>query len=173
MTLNPAKPTIELWSDGSIQPANPGPHGGWGAIIVGEEVNEGHKYRAMAGYYSACPGYLEATSQRSEAFAVLRSLQALPTACRINLVTDSQYVIRSIQNLQRGKMPKANSDIWREMAEMVEQHEINTDHVYGHTGVDLNEWADKLAYNAAYEMLGRDEYHDCIPGIRKYIPARS
>ena len=167
MTLNRARPTIELWSDGSIQPANPGPHGGWGAIIVGEEVNEGYKYRAMSGYYQ------RATSQRSEAFAVLRSLQALPTACRVSLVTDSQYVIRCIQNLQRGRMPKANQDIWLEMRSMVEKHQIVLDHVYGHTGVDLNEWADKLAYNAAYEMQGKDEYHHEIPGIRKYIPSRS
>ena len=53
MTLKQDKPTIEIWTDGSIQPTNPGPHGGWGAIIVGQEVNEGHKYRAMSGYYLA------------------------------------------------------------------------------------------------------------------------
>lgn len=161
------KPTIELWTDGSIQPTNPGPHGGWSGIIISQEVNEGHLYRALAGHY------LDATSQRSETFAVLRSLQALPTACCINLVTDSQYVLRGIQNLQNGRMPKANIDIWQDMEAMVNKHEIKADHVRSHTGEILNEWADMLAYNAAVEMIGRDEYHDSIPvKLKKVRPKK-
>lgn len=166
MTLNQAKPHIEIWTDGSVQPENPGPHGGWGAIIVGQEVNEGHLYRALSGYYQ------QAASPRSEAFAVMGSLSKLTIPCKVTIITDAQYVTRCIANLQRGILPKTHQDIWEMVRPLVQKHRIHCEHVHSHTGVDLNEWADKLAYNAAYERVGKDEYHDSIPGIRKYIPPR-
>jgi ribonuclease HI len=174
MTLKQAnKPHIAIWTDGSIQPTNPGLHGGWGAVIVGQEVNEGHLYRAISGYYQ------DASSPRSEAFAAMHSLSALAIPCKVTIVTDCQYVIRCVANLQRGIMPKTHQDIWELVRPLVKVHRIHCDHVHSHSRTDqekfgdklaLNRWADKLAYNAAYAMVGVNEYHNEIPKVKKYAP---
>jgi ribonuclease HI len=175
MTLKQDKPKIEIWTDGSVQPENPGTQGGWSAIIVGQEVNEGHLYRAISGYYQQA----DATSPRSEAFAAMHALSKLTIPCKVTIVTDCQYVIRCVANLQRGIMPKTHQDIWELVKPMVGMHRIHCDHVHSHSRTDqgkfgdklaLNRWADKLAYNAAYRMVGLDEYHDAIPQVKKHIP---
>ena len=66
-----------MWTDGSVRPTNPGPHGGWGVIF---RMQDGDKvrYRAISGYIQG-----ETTNQRTELSALLYGLKALNYPCRI------------------------------------------------------------------------------------------
>lgn len=154
MTQSPAKPTVTVWTDGSVYPTNPGPDGGWAAILFGED---GNRIRALSGHFAA------ATNQRAEAFAVLHGLQALKKPCNVLVRTDSEYVIRCLDALKHKRNLKANTDIWRLFPEVLDKHVVTCEHVPGHAGIVENEWANKLAYEAAISRQGIDQYFDEMP----------
>ncbi len=155
MTLSPtSKPCVSLWTDGSTYPTNPGPDGGWAAILFGDD---GKHIRALSGHFAA------ATNQRAEAYAVLYGLQALKMPCTVVVMTDSEYVIRCLDALKHKRTLKANMDIWSKFSAVLGKHDVSCKHVPGHTGVVENEWANKLAYEAAIARQGIDQYFDRLP----------
>ncbi len=148
---------IEIWTDGSVQPMNPGPHGGWAAVLYLPQYG---KYRAMSGYFR------DATNQRAEGYAVLHALDALTKPCNVKIHTDSMYVIRCIQRMKtKHKLPDANQDIWRHVLPLLKTHSVTAFYVKGHNHNKLNDWADFLAYKAAQYFQGEDHYHASIPLI--------
>jgi ribonuclease HI len=79
------------------------------------------------------------------------------------LFTDSQYVANAVQkgwaakwrsrNWMRDKTHKAmNSDLWKELLELLGKHEVVFRWVRGHAGNPENERCDVLAKNAAQGM---------------------
>ena len=140
-----------LYTDGACR-GNPGP-GGWGVLMLyGEHERE------------LCGGEPETTNNRMELTAALRGLEALKRGCRVSLYTDSQYLRRGIlewlpQWKARGwrtaaKKPVKNEDLWRELDEAVQRHEIDWHWVKGHAGDPGNERADALANRGIEEMDG-------------------
>jgi ribonuclease HI len=137
---------VDIYTDGACK-GNPGV-GGWGAIL-----ESGGKSREL------CGGELLTTNNRMELTAVIRALEALRRPCKVRVHTDSQYVQQGISTWihnwkKRGwrtadRKPVKNEDLWRQLDELAQQHEIEWLWVRGHAGHDGNERADALANRGA------------------------
>ncbi len=134
--------TVHIYTDGACK-GNPGP-GGWGALLTFED-NE----RELFG------GIAQTTNNRMELTAVIEALTALKRRCRIELYTDSQYVMNGIKEWlpqwkRRGwktaaNKPVKNVDLWEKLDALVAAHEVHWHWVRGHNGHPGNERADDLA----------------------------
>lgn len=144
------KPRVEIFTDGACS-GNPG-IGGWGAILRYKETE-----KELSG------GELETTNNRMELMAVIIALSALKTSCNISLYTDSQYVMKGITEwlanwkkngwkTSNKKQAVKNIDLWQQLDELVQKHEIRWIWVKGHNGHAENERCDALA-RAEVELL--------------------
>ncbi len=142
--------TIEIFTDGACK-GNPGP-GGWGVLL-----RLGEHQKTLFG------GELQTTNNRMELTAAIRGLQALKKQARVVITTDSEYVMKGIREWmpnwkKRGwktaaKQPVKNADLWRELDELVNQHEVEWRWVKGHSGHPENELADELANLGVEQVL--------------------
>ena len=142
---------VEIYADGACK-GNPG-IGGWGAWL-----KYGDHARELFG------GEAHTTNNRMEMLAVIRALEALNRRCLIKLHTDSKYVQQGITVWihdwkKRGwktadKKPVKNADLWRELDELAQQHEIEWIWVKGHNGHAGNERADELANQGVAAVRG-------------------
>ncbi len=137
---------VEIFTDGACK-GNPG-IGGWGALM-----QYGRQTRSLYG------GEKYTTNNRMELLAVIRALEALTRPCKVRIHTDSKYVQKGIsewihswkkQNwLTSSKKQVKNNDLWKQLDQLVQQHQIEWFWVRGHSGHDGNEQADKLANQGA------------------------
>jgi ribonuclease HI len=135
-------PQVIIHTDGACS-GNPGP-GGWGAIL-----QFGDKSRELKG------GELATTNNRMELMAAIQALEALTRDCRVELHTDSQYVMKGISEWihnwkRRGwmtadKKPVKNDDLWKRLDQARLRHEVDWRWVKGHAGDPDNERVDQLA----------------------------
>lgn len=134
---------VEIFSDGACS-GNPGP-GGYGAILraagITKEISGGEK---------------QTTNNRMELMGVIAALRALKYPCRVTLTTDSKYVADGISKgwakkwrangwVKSDKKPALNTDLWGELLELLEKHEVKVVWVKGHAGHPENERCDALA----------------------------
>lgn len=137
------KPHVDIYTDGACS-GNPGP-GGWGAILVSGEYEK-----------ELCGGEKRTTNNRMELTAVIAALKALKKPCEVTLTTDSKYVVDAItlgwakkwreNNWMRNKKDKAlNPDLWEELLDLLEIHDVTFRWVKGHAGHSYNERCDRLA----------------------------
>ncbi len=134
--------TIEIFTDGACS-GNPGP-GGWGAILR----YKGHE-KELSG------GDEETTNNRMEMMAVIEALKAINRSSKIDIYTDSKYVMDGITKWLDGwkskgwktasKKPVKNKDLWQEMDSLIQGHKVKFHWVKGHSGHIENERADELA----------------------------
>ena len=106
----------EIYTDGACR-GNPGP-GGWG-VLLRHNGHEKTLYGAEA----------ETTNNRMELMAAIKGLESLTRPCRVRLTTDSQYVMKGIQEWmanwkKRGwktaaKKPVKNQDLWIALDEAI------------------------------------------------------
>lgn len=75
---------VEMYTDGACK-GNPGP-GGWGVLLV----YKGAEKELWGGEH-------DTTNNRMELMAAIAGLVALKRPCQVRLVTDSEYVMRGIQ----------------------------------------------------------------------------
>ena len=143
--------TVYIFSDGACS-GNPGP-GGWGAIL---------RYNTSEKELSG--GEKETTNNRMELTACIEALKILKEPCRVELITDSQYVVNGItkgwaESWRRNgwkkadKKPALNSDLWELLLEQCERHEVNFNWIKGHAGHEENERCDRLAVGAYSRFL--------------------
>ena len=96
---------------------------------------------------------------------VIAGLEKLTKPCRVNIISDSQYVVNAfnknwIENWQnkdwRGsdKKPVKNVDLWQRLLKAAEGHELHFTWVRGHNGHEENERCDRLATAAADRAAG-------------------
>lgn len=133
---------IDIYTDGACK-GNPG-IGGWGALL-----ETGSKSKEI------CGGEVCTTNNRMELTAVIRALQALKRRCTVRLHTDSRYVQQGITEWIHGwkkrnwrtadKKPVKNEDLWKQLDELAQQHDVEWIWVRGHSGHNGNERADELA----------------------------
>ena len=139
--------TVEIYTDGACS-GNPGP-GGLGVIL---KFNDTEKEFSQ--------GYKHTTNNRMELRAVITGLNMLKYPCNVKLYTDSKYVADSIlkgwakgwqQNgwKKADKKPALNVDLWKQLLDLLENHEVEIIWVKGHNDHPYNERCDKLAV-AAY-----------------------
>ncbi|MBA1433019.1 MAG: ribonuclease HI [Epsilonproteobacteria bacterium] len=134
---------ITLFSDGSAL-GNPGP-GGYGVVL-----RYGDKERELSGQEP------HTTNNRMELKGVIEGLKALKEPCEVDIVSDSSYVVKGINEWLEGWIKKdfkkvKNPDLWQEYIEVAKPHKIHAIWVRGHDGHVENERCDKLARDAAQE----------------------
>ncbi len=135
---------ISLFSDGSSL-GNPG-DGGYCAIL---------KYKGNKKIVKGAKK--DTTNNRMELMAVIEGLKALKEACEVEIVSDSSYVVKGINEwlknwIKRDFNKVKNSDLWREYIEVSNKHKINAIWVRGHSGHLENEECDKIARNEAERL---------------------
>ena len=137
---------VEIFTDGACS-GNPGP-GGWGAIL-----QSGGKAKELHG------GERLTTNNRMELTAAIMALEALNRPCRVDLHTDSKYVMDGITKWvfgwqKRGwrtadNKPVKNVELWQALLQAAARHKVTWRWVKGHAGHPENERADRLACAAA------------------------
>ncbi len=146
---------VTIYTDGACI-GNPGP-GGYGAVLL----YEGNR-QELSG------GYRRTTNNRMEIRAVLAGLRSLKEPCRVTVFSDSRYVVDAMSKgwaeswrdkgwRKRDKTPALNPDLWEEMLDLSERHQVEFRWVKGHAGDPENERCDELAVAAA---SGGDLAHD-------------
>jgi ribonuclease HI len=146
-SLPPSLPIVTAWTDGCCL-GNPGP-GSWSAVLL-----SGGSRKEISG------GYRRTTNNRMEILGVIRALEALKERCDITVRSDSQYVVKAMNEgwaenwKARGwrtaaKTPAANPDLWERLLRVRLNHRVTFEWVKGHSGVPENERADELANEAA------------------------
>jgi ribonuclease HI len=133
---------VHLFTDGACK-GNPGP-GGWGALLRYGDVE-----KELFG------GEANTTNNRMELMAAIEGLKALKRPCSVVLTTDSQYVMKGINEWLAGwkkkgwrnaaKQPIKNQDLWQQLDAECQRHQVEWRWVRGHTGHAENERADQLA----------------------------
>ena len=133
---------VNIYTDGACR-GNPG-KGGWGAVL-----EYGGKSKEIYG------GDFSTTNNKMELKAVIEALRLLTEPCRVTLTTDSKYVIQGITEWISGwkknnwknssKQDVKNKDLWIELDNFIEGHNIDWQWVKGHSGHEGNERADELA----------------------------
>jgi len=143
--------SVEMYTDGACR-GNPGP-GGWGVLL-----RSGRRERELFG------GEFDTTNNRMELMAAIEGLRALRRACKVELYTDSRYVMQGMTEWLEGwkargwknaaRKPVKNRDLWQLLDHECQRHDIQWHWVRGHTGHEGNERADALANLGIDELLG-------------------
>lgn len=133
---------VYAFTDGACK-GNPGV-GGWGALL-----KYGDKEKELWG------GEQNTTNNRMELLAAIEALKVLKRTCDVVLTTDSQYVKQGINLWLAGwkkngwktasRAPVKNKDLWLQLEEQCQKHNVEWHWVKGHSGHAENERADELA----------------------------
>ncbi len=138
--------SVKLFSDGSCL-GNPGA-GGWAYILqYGDAIKKASGAEAMT------------TNNQMELTAAIMGLSALKQPCRVELFTDSEYVVKAINSwlakwVVTDFKGKKNADLWRRYLAAAASHEIKASWVKGHAGHPQNEECDAMARAAAEAIKG-------------------
>ena len=101
---------------------------------------------------------------------VIVGLEALKLPCIVKLYSDSQYVVKAIEEhwldnwIKRGwkkadKKPVLNIDLWKRLVPQLDRHKIRFIWTKGHAGDPENERCDELAVAAS---KGQDLKEDTL-----------
>ncbi len=134
---------VSIYTDGACS-GNPGP-GGWGAILI---------YQGTEKEISGSEP--NTTNQRMELRAAIEALSSLKVPCKVKLYSDSAYLINAfnqnwIRNWQRNgwlnsqKKPVENQDLWHNLVQLNQIHQIEWLKVPGHRDNVYNNRCDMLA----------------------------
>lgn len=156
---------VTIYTDGACS-GNPGP-GGYGVIL-----KYGEKRREIFG------GYRLTTNNRMELMAVIIGLRELRYPCDATVFTDSQYVAEAItqgwaqrwreNGWKRNKKEKAiNPDLWDELLNLCDLHEVKFEWLKGHAGDQDNERCDRLSVKASQmKDLATDEEYEVTHSVK-------
>ncbi len=143
---------VLLFTDGACS-GNPGP-GGWAALLKNPSTG---KERELTG---SDP---ETTNNRMEMLAIIEGLKALTKPSKVHVFSDSNYAIKGMNEWIHGwmrnnwktanKKPVKNKDLWLELLELTERHDVTFEWVRGHAGHPENERVDELAVDAYQKYL--------------------
>ena len=134
---------VTIYTDGACS-GNPGP-GGWCAILRYGEIE-----KQLSG------GEAKTTNNRMELTAVIEALRALKTPCRVELYSDSKYVIDALEKgwargwkargwVKSDKKPALNPDLWESLLSLCDMHDVQCHWVKGHAENEYNNRCDELA----------------------------
>lgn len=128
---------------------NPGP-GGWAAAIrfyddEGRVLNE----------ITLTGGVELSTNNKMEMTAAIEALKATPEGSRVEIVSDSRYVVDGMTEwlpkwIARGwktrdRKPVSNVELWHELVALADRRKVAWRWVKGHSGDPDNELVDGLA----------------------------
>lgn len=137
---------VTIYTDGACS-GNPGP-GGWGSILM---INDNKK--EISG------GSPDTTNNIMELTAVIEALKLLKRPCKVDLYSDSAYVVNAF--LQKwiygwikknwktaSNEPVKNKELWQELYSLTKVHDVTFHKVKGHADNEFNNRCDELARNA-------------------------
>ena len=147
-------PEVQLFTDGGCS-GNPGP-GGWAFIL---------RHPASGKEMERSGGEELTTNNKMELTAAVEGLRALKSRSRVELLTDSVYVGKGMsewlpkwkangwRRKEKNKLvPIANEQLWRQLDELLANHQVKYTRVAGHSGHPENDRVDELAV-AAYQQF--------------------
>lgn len=134
---------VTIYTDGACS-GNPG-KGGWGAVLIFGKIEK-----------EICGCEETTTNNRMELTACVMALSQLKQPCKVNLFSDSAYVVNAfnngwIDNWQKTnwhnskKEEVSNKDLWLQLLKLTQIHDVTFNKVKGHAGDKYNEICDKLA----------------------------
>lgn len=134
---------VDLYTDGACS-GNPGA-GGYCAILI---------YNGVEKIISGAED--QTTNNRMELLAVIQGLKALKESCDVDVYSDSQYVVDAFnQNWivswqmngwrTAGKKDVKNIDLWQELINLTQIHNVKFIKVKGHADNENNNRCDKIA----------------------------
>jgi ribonuclease HI len=133
------------YTDGACAPSNPGP-AAWGAVLLEPGATAGTEYYGFIG---------QGTNQIAELTAAIEGLSRTPVGAVVELVCDSQYVLKGLSEWRSGWERKgfrnskgdvvANLTLWKRLFALADARRVTTRWVRGHNGDAHNERADALA----------------------------
>ena len=137
---------VTIYTDGACS-GNPGP-GGWGTILIYKDVR-----KEISG------GKANTTNNIMEMTAVIEGLKLLKFPCKVNLYSDSAYVVNAFNQgwiynwikknwKTAGNEPVKNKELWQELYSLTKTHEVTFIKVKGHRDNELNNRCDELAREA-------------------------
>lgn len=135
--------SVTIYTDGACS-GNPGP-GGWGAIL-----QYGSFEKELSGGEGAT------TNNRMELLGAITALEALKEPCRVDLYSDSKYVVDAMakgwavrwqkSGWMRNKTdPALNPDLWQRLLDLCRVHTVTFHWVKGHAENPYNNRCDALA----------------------------
>ena len=141
--------TYRIFTDGSSI-GNPGP-GGWGVVVI-----QGKKRWERSGAHP------RTTISEMELVAAVRALRSVEGRARIELYSDSEYLICGMRAFvsrwqrqgwrnRRGTQLQ-HRELWMELIELNTRLPIRWKWIKGHSGHRDQSRADKLAYQAAHAL---------------------
>lgn len=141
------RPHVLLFTDGACS-GNPGP-GGWAYIL---------KHPASGKEREASGGEALTTNNRMELMAAIMGLEALSRPSRVELWSDSQYVLKGLKEWIKGwkakgwrtagRQPVKNVDLWQRLDDLASKHEVTFHWVRGHDDHPENTRCDLMAVEA-------------------------
>ena len=135
--------SVTIYTDGACS-GNPGP-GGWGAIL-----KYGRHEKELSG------GEESTTNNRMELTAVISALELLKEPCKVELYSDSRYVVDAVnlgwikawqaKGWKRSKNEGVkNPDLWERLLPLLEKHNVSFIWVKGHAETEYNNRCDEMA----------------------------
>ena len=100
-----------IYTDGGCE-CNPGGRGGYGAVIINNNTGE---FTDISG------GFRSTTNNRMEVMAVIKALEKIKKDTHVQLFSDSQYVIKTMNGMFR---KKKNIDLWKKLDKLAVAFEI-------------------------------------------------
>jgi ribonuclease HI len=133
---------VTIYTDGGCI-GNPGP-GGYGVVLKSRG-----KRKELSG------GYRLTTNNRMELMAAIVGLRALTSPCKVTLHSDSRYLVDAMTKgwarrwqangwMRNKKEAALNPDLWTELLDLCQRHEVTFKWVKGHAGHAENERCDQL-----------------------------
>ncbi len=158
-------PKVDIYSDWW---ARPNPWVGWYGVVM--------KYKWNIKEFSWFEEY--STNNRMELTGAIIGLEKLKTKSKVNLYTDSSYVVNWIDkwwainwkenNWMRNSSDKVlNADLWERLLNIVEQHEVKFNWVRWHNGHEENERCDELAT----EQILKNQSYSNVENVKKDVEA--
>ncbi len=142
---------VQIYTDGACS-YNPGP-GGWGAILM-----YNGKEKRISG------GEATTTNNQMELLAVINGLSMLKEKCKVELFSDSAYVVNAflegwLENWKANDWKKQNKivknvELWQQLDNLVCYHDVQFIKVKGHSDNKYNNECDKLARAEVDKILG-------------------
>ena len=144
---------VRIYTDGACI-GNPGP-GGWAAVLLWKEAE-----RRMQG------GETATTNNRMELTAAIKALEALKRPCRVELFSDSAYLINAFvegwakkwqtkSGARHNGDPVKNYDLWLRLFALDGAHHVTWKKVKGHSGDMYNSICDVMALEEAMKHKDR------------------
>lgn len=155
---------VVIYTDGACS-GNPGP-GGYAAILICDGIEK-----------EICGGEPDTTNNRMELRAPIEALKILTKPCRVDIFSDSSYVVNCfaqkwIYGWARAGWKKKdgelkNVDLLKELYTLCGKHEVNWHKVKGHADNEYNNRCDKLAveYSNKYKNSIPDDLFSMLDNV--------